>query len=199
MTQKPFSQACENNKHAISKTLQPYVSGGGLLLEIGSGTGQHGAFMSECFPSLVWQTSDRIEYHAGINTWVNDVNSDNFLAPLMLDVNQASWRKAKVDYVFSANTLHIMSWPEVKRFFAFAPTALKDRGLLFIYGPFNYGGHFTSQSNEHFNGWLREQAEHMAIRDFESVNALASNHGFTLIADHEMPANNRLLVFAHKT
>lgn len=192
---KPFSQACENNKHAIATILQAYVEQGGTLLEIGSGTGQHGAYMSGLFPKLTWQTSDRADYHSGILAWVNDIQCENFLPPLTIDVNTADWAAPKVDFVFSANTFHIMAWDEVIKFFEFISTALKSGGLLFIYGPFNYEGKFTSESNARFNEWLLQQGQHMAIRDFEAVNKLALNQGLNLISDNEMPANNRLLIW----
>ena len=194
-TNKPFSQACENNKLAISRTLEPYLKQGGSLLEIGSGTGQDGLYLSSIYPRLNWQTSDQPEYLAGINAWVREANRDNFIAPIELDVNDAVWTDKYVDFVFSSNTVHIMSPDEVSSMFRFVPSALKTEGLFFLYGPFNYNGEFTSESNAQFNDWLRAQAPHRAIRDFEAVDQLARENGLRLVEDHAMPANNRLLVW----
>ena len=195
LVNKPFSQACENNKHAISLTLKSYVELGGSLLEIGSGTGQHGCHMSSVYPNLRWQTSDQADYLAGINAWVCEANRDNFLAPIQLDINTASWAGEPMDFVYASNVVHIMSLAEVDKLFSFIPSALKSGGLFFLYGPFNYEGMFTSESNAQFNDWLKAQAPHRAIRDFETINALAQENGLQLVNDHEMPANNRLLVW----
>lgn len=192
---KPFSQACENNKEAIRQVLAPYIQQGGRLLEIGSGTGQHGAYISLHHPQLSWQTSDRSEYLAGINLWVKEAQRVNFKPPIVLDVNTAVWTEEKVDFLYSANTVHIMSWEEVRSFFRFIPSALKNKGYFFLYGPFNYAGKFTSESNARFNDWLRSQAPHRAIRDFEALAELAHDQGIKLVADKTMPANNRLLIW----
>jgi len=194
---KPFSQSCENNKAVISDTLSAYVDQGGHLLEIGSGTGQHGAYMSGKFSSLIWQTSDRVEYHDGIEEWVSESKHENFLPPFELDVNSFNPKLLvhRYDYVFTANTLHIMSESEVEAFFSLLPSLLNDKGMVFVYGPFNYNGSYTSDSNAQFDVWLKEQGEHMGIRDFETINQLAEDHDLSLVEDHAMPANNRLLVW----
>lgn len=191
----PFSQACENNKEPIRLVLDTYLNEPNALLEIGSGTGQHGHHMTEYYPQLTWQTSDMSVNHEGINAWVAHAGRENFLPPIDLDINNASWNHSSVDLVYTANTLHIMSWAEVEKLFQFVPSALKLQGYLLIYGPFNYDGKFTSDSNESFNQWLKSQAPHRAIRDFEAVTALANEQGLSLVNDHEMPANNRLLVW----
>ena len=64
-----------------------------------------------------------------------------------------------------------------------------------IYGPFNYGGAFTSDSNRAFDAMLRQRDPLSGIRDFEEVVALAQKHSLSLLQDHAMPANNRTLVF----
>ena len=192
---KPFSQACENNKRPINETLTPYVEVGGTLLEIGSGTGQHGAFISSHHPNLRWQTSDQEQYLEGIQAWVDDAKQDNFKAPIILDVNTAHWTDEKIDFVYSSNTTHIMAMEEVEKLFALIPTLLRPKGLFFLYGPFNYNGAFTSESNAHFNDHLKAVASHQGIRDFEAINELAAQQGLSLLADHAMPANNRMLVW----
>ena len=72
---------------------------------------------------------------------------------------------------------------------------LATRGVLAIYGPFNYGGRYTSDSNAGFDAWLRSRDASSGIRDFENVDALARSHGFGLVHDFDMPANNRTLVW----
>ena len=75
---------------------------------------------------------------------------------------------------------------------------LQPGGKLAIYGPFNYGGQFTSESNARFEAWLKARSPESGIRDFEAVTACARQAGLSLNADHAMPANNRLLVFYNR-
>lgn len=191
---KPFSPACERNREPILAILRAVLADAKSVLEIGSGTGQHAVFFCEHLPHLVWQTSDLPANHAGIAAWLAEAQLPNVLPPLALDAS-GEWPAGPFDAVFSANTCHIMAWQEVVAMFASASRVLASGGALCIYGPFNYGGAFTSDSNARFDAQLRMQAPHMGIRDFEAVNRLASQLGLTLQADHEMPANNRLLVW----
>jgi hypothetical protein len=94
-----------------------------------------------------------------------------------------------------ANTLHIMSWEEVEATFRGIGKIREDGAVLVIYGPFNYAGRYTSDSNAQFDKWLKASAPHMGIRDFEAINALAEAAGFDLVEDRAMPANNRTLIW----
>jgi hypothetical protein len=99
------------------------------------------------------------------------------------------------DAVFSANTLHIMSWLEVQRFFAALPGVMSPGALVTLYGPFNYNGQFSSASNEQFDAQLRQGDPRRGIRDFEAVDALATVAGLALLEDRAMPANNRCITW----
>src|SRR5690606_15309271 len=99
------------------------------------------------------------------------------------------------DAVFTANTLHIMGWDNVQALFAGLPALMAPDALFIAYGPFNYGGTFTSDSNQNFDGWLKARDPRSGIRDFETVDALAHAQGLTLREDVTMPANNRMLVW----
>jgi hypothetical protein len=101
----------------------------------------------------------------------------------------------KVDGVFTANTLHILHWPQVEAFFANLPAVMQPETVLAVYGPFRYGGEYTSPSNRDFDAMLRMRDPGSGIRDFEAVNALAEGAGFRLLADHRMPANNQTLIW----
>ena len=192
--ERPFSQACENNKQPILNLLQQYFAGVRSVLEVGSGTGQHAAFFAEQLPHLQWQPSDQPEYLDGIAAWVEGAARDNLSMPLSLNVNQ-DWPVDSVEAIFSANTLHIMSWPEVEKFFQGIAKHLQPGGVFFVYGPFNYQGRYTSDSNADFDQWLKARDPNSAIRDFEEIEALAHQAGLSLMADHAMPANNRSLVW----
>jgi cyclopropane fatty-acyl-phospholipid synthase-like methyltransferase len=190
----PFSQACENNKAPILAVLHKHFSSVKGVLEVGSGTGQHAVYFAENLPHLEWQAADQQIYLAGILAWVKWASLDNLPLPLALDVNQP-WPVTKTSAIFSANTLHIMSWKEVERFFTAINTVLESQGVLCIYGPFNYDGKYSSESNARFDRLLKERDTLSGIRDFEAVNDLAFGAGLSLEVDYPMPANNRCLVW----
>lgn len=195
MNNKPFSQACERNKYPILEFLRDFLIRPGLVLEIGSGTGQHGVFFAEKLPHITWQFSDMGINIAGIEKWYQECNLSNTLPPIVLNVADKPWPIDQVDYIYSANTLHIMEWHEVEEFLEGVQNILKKDGLLFIYGPFNYNGLFTSESNASFDQSLRERNPEMGLRDFVAINVLLEKNGLKLRHDYAMPANNRLLIW----
>ncbi|MBI5937776.1 MAG: DUF938 domain-containing protein [Betaproteobacteria bacterium] len=192
--EKPHAPSCERNREPILEALREHLMDRRRVLEIGSGTGQHAAFFAAALPHLTWQASDRADNLPGIAMWLDEAALANTPAPIELDVTGA-WPQQRFDAVFSANTLHIMGWPEVERAFAGLADVLAENAKLIVYGPFNYKGRFTSESNAKFELWLKEHCAHQGIRDFEAVNALAAAIGLTLLEDREMPANNRCLVW----
>ena len=192
---KPHSPACERNRDPILAVLLRHFSAARTVLEIGSGTGQHAVYFAQAMPGLVWQCSDRASYLPGIRQWLDEAQLPNTQPPLELDVVAGPWPDAKFDAVFSANTLHIMGWEEVQAFFHGLDAVLAESATLIVYGPFNYNGMFTSDSNREFDASLRARDSRMGIRDFEAVDALARDIGLQLIEDVSMPANNRCLVW----
>lgn len=192
--EKPFSQACENNKQPIFKVIAPIFSGHQSVLEVGSGTGQHAVFFASQLPQLRWQCSDQAEYLPGVRAWIEDTDLSNVEMPLELDVMKA-WPLTSVPAIFSANTVHIMHWPQVEAFFEGIKQHLQADGDLCLYGPFNYEGAYTSDSNAQFDQWLKQRDPGMGIRDIEAITALAETAGLQLLKDYTMPANNRLLHF----
>jgi cyclopropane fatty-acyl-phospholipid synthase-like methyltransferase len=192
---KPFSPASERNREPILAVLRRHFADRHRALEIGSGTGQHAVHFAAALPQLQWQTSDRVDAHDGIRAWLAEAALPNVLPPLALDVAVGPWPTQRYDAAFSANTLHIMSWDEVGLFFTGLASVLEPGGKLIVYGPFNYGGRYSSDSNADFDQWLKARGAHMGIRDFEAVDALARGIGCTLIDDVAMPANNRCLVW----
>ncbi len=195
MSDKPFSESCVQNREPILSVLQTCFADRRHVLEIGSGTGQHAVYFGAGLPHLRWQTADVSQHHAGIRQWLDEAALPNVLPPLTLDVSQAGWRSGRYDAVFSANTLHIMSWREVEQFFAGVGEVLEPGGVLAVYGPFNYGGRYTSESNARFDAWLKARDPASGVRDFEAVDALAHAQGLVLQQDIAMPANNRTLVW----
>jgi SAM-dependent methyltransferase len=194
----PFSEACERNKGPILEVLQRWLGHqGGLVLEIGAGTGQHAVHFARHLPRLSWQPTEQLESLASLTARIEMEGACNLLAPLELDVEQGTWPcdADSVDAVYTANTLHIVSWPQVQAMFRGVGRVLRDDGLLVVYGPFRYGGQFTSHSNAAFDEVLRRRDPLSGIRDFEAVDALASNQDLRLVEDRAMPANNQALVW----
>lgn len=185
---RPHSEASERNRAPILAILKRVLRDRKHVLEIGSGTGQHAAYFAPELPHLVWQASDVAENLPGIRQWVSDPE------PIELDVEEV-WPKLAVDAVFSANTTHIMSWPQVERMFD-GVGGIRTLKTFCLYGPFNYGGKHTSESNARFDAMLRRNDPASGLRDFEKIGALAGKAaGLILEEDNAMPANNRLLVF----
>lgn len=190
---KPYSESCDQNREPILAVIQPLLRNCRSLLEIGSGTGQHAVYFAESLPQLVWYTSDRIEYHSGIEMWLQEAGLANTRAPLELDVSTSEWPRRTFDAVFSANTAHIMHWPDVEAMFTGAGSVLSSGGRLLLYGPFNYENCYTSDSNARFDQWLKGRDSASGIKNFEDLDRLAHQAGMILRNDFEMPANNRIL------
>jgi predicted O-methyltransferase YrrM len=166
------------------------------VLEIGSGTGQHAVHFAAALPHLQWQTSDLPENHAAIAAWIEASGLDNVLPPVALDAaHPETWPAQRFDAVFTANTLHIMGWADVQSLFAHLPRVLAADATLVVYGPFNVGGRFTAPSNAAFDAQLRAGDARRGIRDLEAVQALAAQAGLACVADIDMPANNRCVVW----
>ena len=192
---KPFSQACENNKRPILEVLQRVFAHSKKVVEIGSGTGQHAVFFAAQLPHLLWQPTDLAVNLPGITQWLNAQPQFNLLAPVPLDIQHNTWPVTDFDAVFSANTAHIMAWELTMEMIRQTACKLKSGGVYALYGPFNYGGQYTSASNAQFDQWLKSVNPSQGIRDFEEVGRVASGAGLSLLEDNAMPANNRLLVW----
>jgi SAM-dependent methyltransferase len=192
----PFSAACERNKDPILEVLRNRLAGRSQVLEIGSGTGQHAAHFARALDHLIWHPTEQLAYLADLAERVKLEGSHNLRAPTLLDVRQAVWPVRSVDAVFTANTLHIMSWVEVTALFRGVGNVLAPGGVLCIYGPFRYAGRYTSDSNQEFDRMLQERDPQSGLRDLQAITPLAGQYGLRLDADHDLPANNRLLLFA---
>lgn len=191
------SEACERNKGPILRILAEALARSRAVLEIGSGTGQHAVHFATHLPHLSWQPSDRAEYLPGLRERIAREGPANLRAAVELDVREFPWQVDPVDAVFTANTLHIMDWAAVQDLFRGVGAVLSAPGVFCAYGPFRYGGHYTSASNAEFDAYLKARDPRSGIRNFEDVNILSSEQGLRLLADHPLPANNQLLLW-HK-
>ncbi len=193
---KPFSEACENNKVPILEVLRSViVSSDRRLLEIGTGTGQHAIFMAPQFPHLEWYPTDLSDKLPGMNQWFQEARIQNIQKPVRLDVAKDDFPKVKFDVVFTANTFHIMHWKDCKSFMKLLGNRLRENSRAVFYGPFKYNGEFTSESNAAFDQSLKERDPLSGIRAFEDILSNMIKNGFEIVADVDMPANNRMLVF----
>jgi cyclopropane fatty-acyl-phospholipid synthase-like methyltransferase len=191
----PFSEACERNKAPILEVLRVAFADRTQILEIGSGTGQHAVHFAAHLTHLTWHPTEQLAYLADLAARVKLEGPRNLRQPTVLDVKQTIWPLRSVDAIFSANTLHIMSWAEVEAMFRGVDIVLSAHGIVCIYGPFRYAGRHTSDSNRDFDLMLKERDPLSGLRDLTDVSALAERHALKLRADHDLPANNRLLEF----
>ena len=194
--EKPYSQACENNKGPILEQLSGLFASPCTILEIGTGTGQHAVHFARNLPHVTWQPSDHPHNYRTCTPWLEESDLANLNAPIPLDVTEPHWPiPCAVHGVFSANTAHIMSWPAVQRMFQGVAALLPEGSLFCLYGPFQYRGQHTSASNANFDQHLRARDPAMGIRDLTDVQNVARECGLELGQDIAMPANNRLTVW----
>jgi hypothetical protein len=195
MINKPFSQACENNKQPILEVLHRILADRKSLLEIGSGTGQHAVHFAPSLSHLRWHTSDMPDKHLGIKAWLEEVDVDNLRQPLSFTIGATStgaWPIADVDAVYTANTTHIMQPSEAQLMMQLVADNLPSDGVFCQYGPFNFNGQYTSESNKNFDQHLREQGCG-GIRDIEELILWAKP--LSLKEKVAMPANNFMLIW----
>ncbi|MBL4739793.1 MAG: DUF938 domain-containing protein [Sneathiella sp.] len=197
-----FALATARNRDAIYRILKEELPKSGTVLELASGSGEHGAFFAPLFPSLQWQPSNLDEEQLGsTRAWQKFVGADNFLDALKLDATANPW-PVEQDYahepitaVFNANMIHISPWRVCQGLMAGAGRVLKSGGRLFLYGPFKVGGFHTSESNVQFETWLTNQSPEFGVRDVEKVKAEAALNGLIHIESCPMPANNFIQIF----
>jgi len=193
---KPFSAACERNKDAILEVLKETIlPSDRRVLEIGAGTGQHAVYFAPHFPQVDWYPTDLSDKLQGMKLWLEEAKIPNIQRPLRLDVSKDDFPKLKFDVVFTANTFHIMHWKDCKSFMKLLGNRLRENSRVVIYGPFKYNGEFTSESSAQFDQTLKKRDPLSGIRNFEDILNNMVKNGFELIADYDMPANNRILVF----
>jgi cyclopropane fatty-acyl-phospholipid synthase-like methyltransferase len=189
------SDAAERNKEPILQIIAPVLSQTRRVLEIGSGTGTHALHFSARLPHLLWQPTDFGDYLPALRERLKREGGAKLLPVIELDVRNHPWPVEEVDAIYSANTLHIMSWSSVHDFFKGVGNVLSKQGLLCVYGAFRYGDRYTSDSNAKFDQFLQNRDPDSGLRDAHEVDRLAREQGLTLLADHAMPANNQLRIW----
>jgi SAM-dependent methyltransferase len=188
---KQTSSSCERNRDPILAVLREALPDNGMVLEVGSGTGQHAAYFAPRLPHLLWQPSDLADNHESILAWAAEAGAPNLRAPLVLDLLTEPWPITQADAMVCINTVHIVAWAGVVNLFAGAQRILPPGGVLYVYGAYRYASRALEPSNEEFDRWLKARNPLSGVRDFEAVNALAERNGLTLAGDRAMPGNNR--------
>lgn len=188
---KQSSPSCERNKEPILAVLREILSVPGLVLEIGSGSGQHAVHFARGLPHVEWQPTDVADSLPGISAWRDKAGLANLREPLALDLFSGRWPVAAAQAVVCINTIHIVSWEAVERLFAGAGRLLSPGGVMYVYGPYRYADRPLEPSNEEFDRWLKARDSASGVRLFEDVNRLAGQNGLMLAGDRAMPANNR--------
>ncbi|MBT4989267.1 MAG: DUF938 domain-containing protein [Rickettsiales bacterium] len=193
---KPYSASCERNWRPIADILKKLVQNKPqILFEVGSGTGQHAVYITPYFPKLTWITSDLLSNHDGIKEWLDEAKTTNIRGPVEYEIGKNDFPCKQCDLVFTANSFHIMSWKNVEELIQSSSKRLGNKALFVVYGPFKYGGTYTSQSNADFDQRLYKRDSNSAIRNFEDVQHHMKTHGLSLFNDFKMPTNNQMLVF----
>lgn len=193
MSELPYSQAAENNRAPILAQLQRRLADARSVLEIGAGTGQHAVAFAGALPALCWQPTEHPAALATLAPRCAAAGLANLAEPRGLDMRRGPWPAPWPDAIYTANTLHIVAKELVEALFAGCGKHARVGSQLLVYGPFNYGGKFTSPSNAQFEEWLQARDPASGIRDQEWVTSLAVAAGYALEEDLAMPANNRLL------
>ncbi|WP_395645825.1 DUF938 domain-containing protein [Terricaulis sp.] len=195
---RQYSPSTARNRAPILAVLQRVLPPKARVLEIASGSGEHGAFVAAALPEVVWQPSDPdAAARASIAAWIAAEGLANLLAPLALDVRAPDWGVAdeSTDALVCINMIHISPWAATEALMSGAGRAVRHRGVLFTYGPYMRGGAHTAASNQAFDASLKARDPSWGVRDIADVQREAEKHGFTLNEIVEMPANNLSLVF----
>lgn len=186
----------ERNKQPILEVLARVLPPRGLVLEVGSGTGQHVAHFARALPGLVFQPSEMDpERHASIEAWVAADRLSNVRPPLAIDVTDHPWPLSAADAVVCINVIHIAPWEATLALLTGAGAILPAGGVLVTYGPYRRGGAHTSAGNEAFDASLRARNPLWGVRDIDTVADAARGEGLLLQEVVPMPANNFTLVW----
>ncbi|MFT7221235.1 MAG: SAM-dependent methyltransferase [Candidatus Azotimanducaceae bacterium] len=192
-----FSQAAENNQSVILEQLEPRLHAGDRVLEIGSGAGQHAFHFASSLPEIVWQPSDRGDYFELLTINLTPSLLPNLLAPVYCgaaETRSVEWH-AEFNAVYCANVFHIMAFDLMADLIRKISNALVPGGQFLVYGPYKYGGDFTTASNARFDELLKARDPLSGIRDIENLKEIAAGADLGFTKDDAMPANNQFLVF----
>jgi SAM-dependent methyltransferase len=193
---RQYAPATARNREPIREVLARELPARGTVLEIASGTGEHAIHFARAFPYLAWQPSDASEpARDSIAAWLAEAQLPNLQPPLALDVTRQTWPVEHADAIMCINMVHIAPWEAALGLFAGAARLLAPGALLYLYGPYRFGGSFTAPSNAEFDRSLRARDPRWGVRDVDELASAAAAHGVALTQVVAMPANNHSLIF----
>ena len=196
MDARETAPSAERNKQPILEVLARVLPPAGLVLEVGSGTGQHVAHFAKALPQLEFQPSEvDEERHASIAAWIRHEGLGNVRPPIAFDVTQPPWPVRAADAVVCINVIHISPWEATLGLMRGAGECLPPGGVLLTYGPYRRDGEHTAPSNAAFDASLKARDPRWGVRDLEKISAVAKAQGLELEEVIAMPANNFMLVF----
>ena len=192
--------ATRRNRAPILEVLRQYLPATGLVLELGSGSGQHLAWFAAALPGLTWQPSDPdTGMHQSIATWARHEGAANVRAPLASDICDQDWGLGETAdelvAILAINTLQVAPRAACAGLMRGAGRLLPAGGLLYLYGPFSKGGVHSAPSNQAFDRMLSRQGPGWGVPDLDDVAARAEAEGLTLGETLDMPSNNLSVVF----
>ena len=202
MDKRLFFSATQRNKDSIGDVLSKIIKKNGSILEIGSGSGEHGVYFQNRFPEIIWQTTDPDLLHRkSIISWIEHENlSKEMPQPLVLDVEKIPWEIPlklvhSLQGIVSINMIHVAEWTCTIALFKESAKLLKNGQFLIFYGPFRIGNKHTSKSNYLFDNSLKMQNNHWGIRNLEEVSEEGKKNGFFQEDIIDMPANNFSIIY----
>ena len=197
-----FFSATQRNKDCIGDVLSRIIKKNGSILEIGSGSGEHGVFFQKLFPEITWQTTDPVLLHReSIISWIEyEKLNKKMPQPIELDVENTPWKipfklARSLQGIVSINMIHVAKWNCTISLFKGAAKLLKRGQFLILYGPFKIGNKHISQSKYLFDKSLKIQNDCWGIRNLEEVSNEAKKAGFSQEDIIRMPANNFSIIY----
>ena len=202
MDKRLFFPATQRNRDYIGDVLFRLIKKNGSILEIGSGSGEHGVFFQKRFPEIIWQTSDPdLMHRKSITSWIDfEKLNKKMPQPLELDVEKVPWKLPSklvnsLQGIVSINMIHVAKWSSTIELFKGAGKLLKEGRFLILYGPFKIGNKHISQSNYFFDNSIKAKNSLWGIRNLEEVSDEAKKNSFFQKKIIKMPANNFSIIY----
>lgn len=198
-----YSPSTGRNKDVVREVYLQHMPVSGRVLEIASGTGEHGAHITASTPDLAWNYSDIDPVsQASQRAWRSAANHDRLQGPLTIDTTQPVWDEAEalasvapLDAIFCANMIHIAPFEAAEGLIVGAGRLLHRGGRLMLYGPFARMGDIAP-SNARFSEDLKRRDPRWGVRDLDrQILPLAVAAMLDLVTVAQMPANNISVIF----